>query len=348
MVPFLPWQLEGAQRLLADPEHLPHALLIHGLSGTGKREFALALAGALLCEDRQEVGACGKCQGCVWLAAGTHPDFKQVRPEAVAAREGIALADDDVSESATGSGSTTKKKPSEELKIEQIRSLESWYHQATHRGSWRIVVLYPAEALSVVSANALLKALEEPPANTLFLLASDAPERLLPTLLSRCRKFALSLPAPTQASEWLRTQGVDDPQAWLAAAGGAPLAALALAQSGQSPCPSWANALMADLAQGKLVDLPGLADNLTKGPAGPWLHVLQRLSVDLGFVAAGLSARYFPGLADSYNALVNRDRLSSLSGLTSWINQQARLATHPLSPKLFAQHCLQRFYDTLK
>ena len=348
MMQFLPWQLQDAQRLLADPDHLPHALLIHGLAGTGKREFALALAGALLCEDKQEAVACGKCQGCVWLTAGTHPDFKQVRPEAVAAREGAALADDDVSESGTGSASTTKKKPSEELKIEQIRNLESWYHQATHRGGWRVVVLYPAQALSVVSSNALLKALEEPPANTLFLLASDAPELLLPTLISRCRKFALPLPAPAKASQWLQEQGVDQPQAWLAAAGGAPLAALQLAQSGQSPCPSWANGLMAELAQGKLVDLPGLADNLAKGSAGAWLHVLQRLSVDLGFVAAGLSARYFPGLSSHYSALAGRTRLNSLGGLASWMDQQARLATHPLSPKLFAQHCLQRFCDTLK
>ena len=126
MLEFLPWQVENAKRLLADPERLPHALLIHGSGGTGKREFALAVAAALLCEDRQEVGACGKCQGCVWLAAGTHPDFKQVRPEAVAAREGIALADDDLSESATGSGSTTKTQGCESAQFLALRTAFSW------------------------------------------------------------------------------------------------------------------------------------------------------------------------------------------------------------------------------
>ncbi|HEY7803763.1 MAG TPA: DNA polymerase III subunit delta', partial [Orrella sp.] len=228
-----------------------------------------------------------------------------------------------------------------------------WYHQATHRGGWRVVVLYPAEALSVVSANALLKALEEPPANTLFLLASDAPDRLLPTLVSRCQKFALKLPDIDQCVQWLKQNGVDKPQAWLAAAGGAPLAALQLAQSGQAACPGWASELITDLAQGKAVDLPGLADNLAKGHASGWLGTLQRLTVDLGFVASGLPARYFPGLEFSYTDVVRasedrKNQLTRLTNLSGTMNQQARLANHPLSAKLFAQQCLQTFCDALK
>lgn len=349
MALFLPWQSGDAARLLADPQKLPHALLIHGLAGAGKRQFATALAASLLCEDKREGLACGQCQACVWVAAGTHPDLKQVRPEAVAVREGVAMAQEDGS-SATGDsgGASTKKKPSEELKIEQIRALETWYHQATHRGGWRVIVLYPAETLSVVSANALLKALEEPPPQTLFLLVSDAPDRLLPTLVSRCQKFALALPDAAQCEAWLGQQGVDQPQAWLAAAGGAPLAALALSQSGQPPCPAWARNLLASLGQGAMVDLPGLADDLAKGHASLWLGVLQRLAVDLSLTASGLAARYFPGLSDVYANAVRAAPLGQLTALASWFNQQARLANHPLSPKLFAQQCLQRFCDALK
>lgn len=348
MGPFLPWQIEDAKRLLSDQQQLPHALLIHGLAGSGKRTFALALAASLLCEDRQHTQACGRCQGCVWLAAGTHPDFKQVRPEAVAAREGVTIADDDPTGVTSEAGSAAKRKPSEELKIEQIRSLESWYHQATHRGGWRVVVLYPAESLSIVSANALLKALEEPPANTLFLMVSDAPDRLLPTLVSRCQKFALPIPDRQACMAWLEQQGVANPDDWLAAAGGAPLAALALAQSGQPACPSWARDLITDLGKGVLVDLPALADNLAKGQASLWLGVLQRLSIDLSLVAAKLPARYFPGLATAYRRASRAPDLTVLTALAGWFNQQARLANHPLSPKLFAQQCLQRFCDALK
>jgi DNA polymerase-3 subunit delta' len=347
MATFLPWQANDARRLLS-AKHLPHALLIHGLAGTGKREFALALAASLLCADPRDGLACGQCQNCIWVGAATHPDFKQVRPEALAAREGVAVAEDEVAGVLSESGATAKRKPSEELRIEQIRALETWYHQATHSGRWRVVVLYPAESLSVVSANALLKALEEPPPNTLFLLVSDAPDRLLPTVVSRCQKFALTLPDKAQSVQWLAQQGVEQPHDWLAAAGGAPLAALALAQSGQPPCPSWAQDLLTSLGKGTLVDLPGLADNLAKGSASVWLGVLQRSSVDLSLVAAGVPARYFPALSSVYAQAVRTSSLEDLTALAGWCNQQARLANHPLSPKLFAQQCLQRFCDALK
>ncbi len=344
MAIFLPWQISDAKRLLGDPSHLPHALLIHGLAGIGKREFARGLATALLCEDRLDGLACGKCQSCLWMASGHHPDFKLVRPEAVAVREGAAVEAEDDSAS---EGGATKKKPSEELKIDQIRALESWYHRSTHRAGWRIVVLYPADALSVVSANALLKALEEPPSQTLFFLTSDAPDRLLPTIVSRCQKFAITLPTSKEAVDWLGAQGVQDPDAWLAAAGGAPLAALAMSQSLDTPCPDWAQSLVQALSKGNIVDLPGLADNLAKTHASQWLSVLQRLAIDLTLVLAGLPVRYFPGLQRSWNASTDRSKLLRAQEVGAWLNQQARLANHPLSPKLFAQVCLQRFCDAV-
>ena len=342
---FLPWQIGDAERLLSKTEKLPHALLIHGLAGSGKREFALALAASLLCEDRQSALACGKCQSCQWVASGHHPDLKQVRPEAVAAREGSLVQDDGDGEAPAGSAAT--KKLSEEFRVDQIRALETWYHRATHRGGWRIVVLYPAEALSVISANALLKALEEPPNNTLFLLTSDAPDRLLPTILSRCQKFALSIPDYQASLNWLAQQGVKEASDWLAAAGGAPLAALDMSEAAQSACPVWARQLIEQLSAGKRPDLAGVADDLAKTSAASWLTVLQRLSVDAALTNSGLSARYFPSLEPNLQRLVASSKLARTTELNSWMSQQARLANHPLSPKLFAQICLQRFCDAL-
>ena len=341
---FLPWQANDAMRLLGDVEHLPHALLIHGIAGIGKREFAKALATTLLCEDRQNSLACGKCQSCLWMTSGHHPDFKLVRPEAVAVREGVAV---ELEQDNAAEGGAVKKKPSEEIKIDQIRALESWYHRSTHRAGWRIVVLYPADALSVVSANALLKALEEPPPQTLFFLTSDAPDRLLPTIVSRCQKFALTLPEPSEATKWLAARGLNDAEQWLAAAGGAPLAALALSQSLPSPCPEWAQLLVQSISKGVVVDLPGLADNLAKTQAAQWLSVLQRLAVDMSLVSAGLPVRYFPALQKSWMGAVGPAKLLQTQEVGAWLNQQARLANHPLSPKLFAQVCLQRFCDAV-
>jgi len=88
---FLPWQQTLAKRWLSQQDTMPHALLVHGLSGIGKRQFALSMAQALLCETRAPNSpdfACGACDACHWVASGNHPDLMRVRPAALAAREG--------------------------------------------------------------------------------------------------------------------------------------------------------------------------------------------------------------------------------------------------------------------
>src|SRR5690606_23620801 len=125
-----------------------------------------------------------------------------------------------------------------------------WFNTATHRGGWRVAVLYPAETLNVISANTLLKILEEPPANTVFLLAGESPDRLLPTLVSRCRRLPLSVPSPEQARSWLASQGVEQADEWLAACGGAPLLARERAAGGGPACPEWIEAFL-ELCDGR-------------------------------------------------------------------------------------------------
>src|SRR5690606_31393121 len=153
--------------------------------------------------------ACGHCPACTWYASGNHPDFRRVRPEAVALAEG--QAEEAVTDEAGGDAEEKKagkRAPSREIRIEQIRALESWANTGTHRGGLRIVLLYPAESLNTISANGLLKILEEPPPQTVFLLVADAPDRLLPTLVSRCRRLPLGTPDRESALAWLQEQGV--------------------------------------------------------------------------------------------------------------------------------------------
>ena len=353
---FLPWQAQFAQHWLQRQASLPHALLIHGLSGTGKREFALGMAHALLCERRAPGSpdfACGECDACRWSAVGNHPDLMHIRPDALAAREGAALASEEASvdEPNVDESPTTKKKLSEDLRVDQIRALEPWYHRATHRGGLRIVVLYPAEAMNAIAANALLKALEEPSPETLFLLVTDAPDRLLATILSRCQRLTTPMPTEDQSLSWLAQQGLEQGQAgeWLAAAGHAPLRALALSLQQATPCPPWANDLMTGLAKSDPhqggVSVGGLADELAKSAAIQWLPVFQRLGVDLTLARAGLPVRYYPKLSAVTRQRAQQAPLTHWSSLASWLNSQLPLATHPLNAKLFAHACLQRFCD---
>jgi len=229
-----PWQTDDWTRLQQLRAHWPHALLLHGEAGIGKLKFAQHLAQGLLCESSQSNGEpCGTCSACHWFTQGNHPDYRAVVPEALA---GLVTAADPAADDKpdTDEGKKTRT-PSKEIKIEQVRALLDFCGVGSHRGGLRVVLLYPAEALNVAASNALLKTLEEPPSGVVFLLVSARMDRLLPTIVSRCRQWPMSLPQPGAAVEWLAAQGVADPAALLAEAGGAPLNALALASDENRP-----------------------------------------------------------------------------------------------------------------
>ncbi|HTK00905.1 MAG TPA: DNA polymerase III subunit delta' [Bordetella sp.] len=341
---FLPWQTETARGWLAQRDRFAHAWLIHGLAGIGKLQFAAAAAASLLCESPRQGLACGECAACAWVASGNHPDLRRIRPEAVAVEEGAEAAaeSEDAEAAAPAAGTGAKRAPSKDIRVDQIRGLESWFNTATHRGGWRVALLYPAHALNVISANALLKVLEEPPAHTIFLLVADAPDRLLPTLLSRCRRLPLPTPPRQEALQWLESQDVNDAASWLAAAGGAPLGALRLAQTEESACPPWLEQLAGPLAQGQSPDVGALADLLDKLPAVQWIDALQRFYVDLMLAGAGAPARYFPGLAPAVARTAARADAGKMSEGARWLTRQRALAGHPLNAKLFAHAALQR------
>jgi DNA polymerase-3 subunit delta' len=348
MSSFLPWHLGIAQQWLAERERFAHAWLIHGLAGIGKREFARSAAASLLCESTVRGLACGACLACGWVKLGHHPDLKLIRPESIALAEGAEQADSDDAAPSSDSGSTTKKLPSKEIRIEQIRSLENWFNTGTHRAGLRVVLIYPAQALNAISANALLKVLEEPAPSTVFLLVADAPDRLLATLLSRCRRLPLPTPDAEISLSWLEANGVRDARQWLAAAGGAPVLAKMLSEQQTSACPDWLAQLVHGLAKPSSFDVGAMADILAKLSPVDWLDSLGRLGVDLVLASQGLSVRYFLSLTQPVTALAASSDPSKLSDLYAWLSEQRRLATHPLNGKLFAQSVIQRLVVTTR
>ena len=340
---FLPWQTASAAAWLGgERARFAHAWLLHGQAGIGKRQFAWAAAASLLCEQPRQGLACGECPACRWLRQGNHPDFRVIRPDAVALAEGAQEAGEPDAD-----GARAKKTPSREIRIEQVRELERWITTATHRGGWRVVLLYPVHSLNPYAANALLKMLEEPPAHTVFLMVTDAPDRVLPTLLSRSRRLPLAAPEPAQAQAWLESMGVAEPQGFLAAAGQAPVAALAMARQNDRAWPEWLPVWLEGLGRGQGRILAArLAGDLEKQPATEWLAVLQRTVCDLQWQQNGLAPRYYPGLAAASGALAARCGKVLLAEFARYLSQQIRVANHPLNARLFAQATLLRMAET--
>lgn len=332
-----PWQGAAWTRLQQMRARLPHAILFHGPAGVGKADFMETFAQALLCENvRPDGHACGSCASCGWFLQNNHPDYRRVRPEAL--EDEPAAEGDDGAEPAGKAKSS--KAPSKEIKIEQVRALADFMNISTHRQGLRVVVLYPAESLNMPASNALLKTLEEPPPGTVFLLASNSLDRLLPTILSRCRKFALPMPSHEEALAWLKEQGVADADSWLREQGGAPLAALLEAESGSR---EEMDALLHFLANPAVDGALRTAEKLAKASLPALVAWQQRWLYDVFSVKLSGKIRYYPRYQRELAALAGRVSTGSLNRVIKATNERRAVADHPLSAKLFVEDMLLEY-----
>jgi len=332
-----PWQGAAWSRLQQMRERLPHAILFHGPQGVGKADFLETFAQALLCENvRPDGHACGACASCGWFLQNNHPDYRRVRPEAF---EDEPPADGEEG-GETGGKTKSTKAPSKEIKIEQIRALSDFMNISTHRQGLRVVVLYPAEALNMPASNALLKTLEEPPPGTVFLLASNSLDRLLPTILSRCRKFALPMPGHDEALAWLKEQGVSDADSWLREQGGAPLAALQESEAGSR---EELDTLLQFLANPAVDAALRTADKLSKSALPALVAWLQRWLYDVFSMKLSGRIRYYPRYKKELAQLAGRVSSAKLNRAIKGAGERRAVADHPLSAKLFVEDMLLEY-----
>ncbi|MBS0458082.1 MAG: DNA polymerase III subunit delta' [Proteobacteria bacterium] len=185
-----PWLHAPLRRALASlgEGRLAHGLLICGPDRIGKHAFAVALTQALLCRQREDDQACGRCRDCVLYLAGTHPDVRAV-------------------------GITENEKTGvlrKEIVIEQVRDLGAWFALTSQRGGAQVARIEPASAMNTNAANALLKTLEEPLPGRFLLLLCESPMRLPATIRSRCQRIVLQPPDVDTALAWLRARGHDE------------------------------------------------------------------------------------------------------------------------------------------
>lgn len=309
-----PWVAAQTQALLAQRGH---AWLLAGPAGLGQFELAFALVQAWLCEQAGAEGACGRCASCHAIAVRAHADLCVLMPETSMLALGWPLA-----EKAQEEIDSKKRKPSKEIRVESMRDALTFTQRSSARGRGKAVLVFPAERMNGVTANTLLKTLEEPPGDVRFVLASEAAHLLLPTIRSRCLGHSMHWPDPMSALAWLQTQGLTASQArvMLRAAGGRPQQALALAPL----CELWPR-LPRALQQGDL----GIFKDWS---AAQIVDALQKICHDLMAQRCGAEPRFFDA-AD----LPPASNLQSLSQWAKSLAQTMRIVEHPFNPGLMLE-----------
>ena len=309
-----PWLQDQLTTLL---ERRGHAWLLQGPSGLGQYTLGLELARAWLCEAPTTQGACHQCRSCHAVDVRTHADLCSLMPETLALELNWPL-----DEKTQKDLDDKKRKPSKEIRVEAARDMVSFSQQTRSGGSTKVVFVYPAERMNHVTANTILKTLEEPPGECRFVLASEAAHQLLPTIRSRCQTHTMVWPTEAEALAWLHTQGVpaSDAAVLLRAAGGRPEDALNLANNGLKAA-HWA-ALPKAVSRG---DVATVSD-ATPSQA---IAMLQKLCHDLLAQRTGGEPRFFlpADLPDT----------GTVNSLTQWskdLMDAARTSEHPYNAGL--------------
>ncbi|HQU79955.1 MAG TPA: DNA polymerase III subunit delta' [Azonexus sp.] len=327
------------ERLQSQRERLPHALLLIGQRGLGKFALAQAFAKALLCEQPREGGlACDRCLACNWFDQGNHPDFRLLQPQAL-------VEDADAEEG--------KKKASQQITIDQVRGLDDFLNVGTHRAGLKIVVVNPAEAMNRSTANALLKTLEEPAAGTLFLMVSNEPLRLLPTIRSRCQVVPVNVPPATVSEAALAADGLEQAGRWLALAGGSPGLASELAASGRG---GWLDILTRCLAANGDLDPIAHAAELekvikeSKGKLAlkSVVDAMQKWLVDLALASNGQPARYFLPQQATISGLADMIPPARIVRAYRLLLTRRREAEQPLNARLFLEGLFMDYRGLLR
>ena len=308
-----PWLESAWQRLLATRSRPAQALLLAGPRGVGKGALARAWAQALLCEAPLPDGAaCGSCPACHWFDTGAHPDFRLITLQEKTGKEG-------------------ETRMATAIEVEQAREAVEYVQLSTYRAGFRVVLVNPADSLNLAAANALLKVLEEPPLKTVFVLVSDQPRRLLPTIRSRCTRLDIGLPATEIAVQWLGSEQVEDAATLLALSGGAPLDAL-----------NWAEGAELDERLSVLEGLahPGQLDPVALGERWKairiqtWHTVAYKWLGDLLAVKLQGSVQFNRDFADVLTQLGTQADLAKLLALAKSHADAGRTLAHPLNRPL--------------
>ncbi len=329
------WQKEIWQTLTRNfaTQQRCHALLLKGHQGIGKFDFSRYFAKSLLCDHaKEDIQACGTCQSCHWFEQGAHPNFYQVVPEALS--EVVSEDTDRAGAEETAGNSKSKKKASQQISVGQIRNLTDFVYMSGHQSGYKIVLIYPSEAMNKAAANALLKKLEEPPEQVLFILVTHHPQHLPPTIRSRCQQITMPAPDVKTSLDWLVQQAVKDPQSCLTAAGLAPLTAL---QFNDSELFAQHEQFIQQISSPMQLNPISLALTMQQVDLSTLVSWLQKWCYDLVSYAVCGKVRYYHDQQAMIESLAANINTHACITYVRTLYTHQRLSQHPLNPRLFLE-----------
>ncbi len=323
-----PW-IQG--QLTALLERRGHAWLLQGPSGLGQYTLGLELTRAWLCEAPTPQGACYQCRSCHAVDVRTHADLCTLMPETLALELSWPL-DEKIQKDLD----EKKRKPSKEIRVEAARDMVAFTQHTRSGGSTKVVFVYPAERMNHVTANTILKTLEEPPGECRFVLTSEAAHQLLPTIRSRCQTHTMVWPDEAEALHWLKNLDIPEAEAsvLLRAAGGRPEDALELAHAGLKAV------VWSGLPKAVLRGDVGAISDATPSQA---IAMLQKLCHDLLAVRQGANPRFF--------MVADLPMAGTITSLTEWskdLMDAARSSEHPYNAGLMFEALISRAQAALR
>ena len=167
-----PWFKEHIN--LLNKKNYSHSYLIGGKQGLAKEVFAEVFSQSLLCAVSEEFQPCGNCNSCRLFKSESNPDFHQIVKE-----EGKSF-----------------------ISLNQVKEIQSKIYTTSFLGNSKVFLIKSAETITREASDSLLKSLEEPPANTYFILVSNSPHNISITIKSRCREISIKQPSVNHLKDW--------------------------------------------------------------------------------------------------------------------------------------------------
>ncbi len=320
-----PWQADQWQKSLhyLISKRLAHAILISGPSAIGKLEFCLSYIQRMNCtQPTKENNACGVCSDCHLFQVRTHPDIRMIN------------VDEDV----------------DQIKVDDIREINQFMSLSRQQGLYKIVCINQADLMNKNAANALLKTLEEPPANSILFLISHRADTLLATIKSRCQIWRFCVPSEKQSLNWLQQQ--TESAAWetlLPVSGNRPLLALELFETGLGEART---AFYHDISQlmqhkEKVTKISAKLQNEDLDMLISWLQGWCADLVRCSYMKEPVTLEN-PDIRRSLHSLVSRVDLQLLFSFWDKLIELRRFSSAPLSKRLFIEDMLIRCQDILE